>query len=228
MAAIGPLVIRSMEEDDYRRSYLVRLGRAFREAFWGLMTPVVILGGIYSGVFTPTEAAIVATAYALAVGGLIHRTLSWRGLYAAAAAASATVMLVVAYASLFGWVIAVDNLVGRYSGALLGMSGGEAGVLAAVMLILLLAGMFMDAITIMFLTLPILLPVAREMGWGPVWFGVLVMVSLAVGLSTPPLGSTSMWRPTSRACLWRPSPAAPTLFWSPPCCASPSSRPCPS
>lgn len=187
----GALAALAGAEPHAGRPYAERLARAFREAFWGLMTPVVILGGIYSGAFTPTEAAIVATAYALLVGGLIHRTLSWRGLYDAfadAAAASATVMLVVAYASLFGWVVAVDDLVGRYSEALLGMGGGEAGVLAAVMLILLVAGMFMDAITIMFVALPILLPVARELGWDPVWFGVLVMVNLAVGLFTPPVG----------------------------------------
>ncbi len=167
------------------------LGRTFRESFWGLMTPVVILGGIYSGIFTPTEAALVATVYALAVGAFAYRTLTWRVLYDAltdAAASSAVVMLVVAYASLFGWIVTVEDLVGSYSGQLLGLSDNGAVILLVIMLILLIAGMFMDPVTVMFISLPIFMPVVRELGWDPVWFGVLVMVNLAIGLITPPVG----------------------------------------
>ncbi|MFN3663073.1 TRAP transporter large permease [Yoonia sp.] len=167
------------------------LWQAFRDSFWGLMTPVVILGGIYSGIFTPTEAAIVATVYALLVGALAYRTLNAKVLYDAlgsAAASSSVVMLIVAYASLFGWVVTVDDLVGSYSGALLGLSDNGWVILFVIMVILLIAGMFMDPVTVMFIALPIFLPVAREMGWDPVWFGVLVMVNLAIGLITPPVG----------------------------------------
>jgi len=167
------------------------LWQSFRHSFWGLMTPVVILGGIYSGIFTPTEAAIVATVYALGVGGLAYRTLTLARLYDAlgtAAASSAVVMLIVAYASLFGWVVTVDDLVRSYSGALLGLSDQAWVILLVIMVILLIAGMFMDPVTVMFIALPIFLPVAREMGWDPVWFGVLVMVNLAIGLITPPVG----------------------------------------
>ncbi len=169
----------------------VALWQSFKDSFWGLMTPVVILGGIYSGIFTPTEAAIVATVYALAVGAFAYRTLTAKALFDAlgdAAASSAVVMLIVAYASLFGWVVTVDDLVGSYSGALLGLSENGWVILMVVMLILLIAGMFMDPVTVMFIALPIFLPVAREMGWDPVWFGVLVMVNLAIGLITPPVG----------------------------------------
>lgn len=169
----------------------VALWQSFKDSFWGLMTPVVILGGIYSGIFTPTEAAIVATVYALAVGAFAYRTLNAKALFDAlgdAAASSAVVMLIVAYASLFGWVVTVDDLVGSYSGALLGLSENGWVILMVVMLILLIAGMFMDPVTVMFIALPIFLPVAREMGWDPVWFGVLVMVNLAIGLITPPVG----------------------------------------
>lgn len=172
-------------------SYTQALGRSFIDSFWGLMTPVVILGGIYSGIFTPTEAAIVASVYALAVGGLIYRTLTIRGLYeclADSAAGSSVVMLVVAYAGLFGWVVTVDDLIGRYSGALLGLSSNQWVILAVIMLVVLIAGMFMDAVTIMFICLPIFLPVMRELAWDPVWFGVLIMVNLAIGLITPPVG----------------------------------------
>jgi C4-dicarboxylate transporter DctM subunit len=155
------------------------------------MTPVVILGGIYSGIFTPTEAALVAAVYAIAVGAFAYRTLTVRALYDAlteAASSSAVVMLVVAYASLFGWVVTVEDLVGEYSGQLLGLSDNGAVILMVIMLILLIAGMFMDPVTVMFISLPIFMPVVRELGWDPVWFGVLVMVNLAIGLITPPVG----------------------------------------
>lgn len=168
-----------------------RLSHAFRDAAWGLLTPVVILGGIYAGIFTPTEAAIVATVYALFVGLFIYRTLTVSTLYASlvdASASSAVVMLVVAFASLFGWVVTVDDLVGTYSEALLALSSNPWMILMAIMVVLLVAGMFMDAITIMFITLPIFMPVVRELGWDPVWFGVLLMVNLAIGLITPPVG----------------------------------------
>ncbi len=190
-AAGSPSVEALMPMPDAGLPYGKRLWRSFIDSFWGLVTPVVILGGIYSGAFTPTEAAIVATVYAILVGGLAYRTLSVSKLYeatVAASASSAVVMLVVAYASLFGWVVTVDDLVGQYSSALLSLSDNPWVILAVIMLILLIAGMFMDAITIMFIALPIFLPVSRELGWDPVWFGVLVMVNLAIGLFTPPVG----------------------------------------
>ncbi|WP_180903558.1 TRAP transporter large permease [Martelella soudanensis] len=171
--------------------YMRRLGRSFIDSFWGLMTPVVILGGIYSGAFTPTEAALVATVYALLVGGFIYRTLTIAGLYRSlneAAASSAVVMMVVAYASLFGWVVTVDDLIGHYSSMLLGISDNQWIVLFIIMVIILIAGMFMDAITIMFICLPIFLPVVQKLGWDPVWFGVVLMINLAIGLFTPPVG----------------------------------------
>lgn len=171
--------------------YPKRIFLSFIDASWGLLTPVIVLGGIYAGIFTPTEAAIVATVYALLVGLFIYRTLDIRSLYSAlveASASSAVVMLVVAFASLFGWVVTVDDLVGKYSGILLALSDSEWVILGAIMLVVLITGMFMDAITIMFITLPIFLPVVRELGWDPVWFGVLLMINLAIGLFTPPVG----------------------------------------
>ncbi|KPQ04974.1 MAG: C4-dicarboxylate transporter, DctM subunit [Rhodobacteraceae bacterium HLUCCA12] len=184
--------LQSLSPDPYGgSSRRTALWQSFRDSFWGLMTPVVILGGIYSGVFTPTEAAIVATVYALAVGAFAYRTLTFQRLYdalGAAAASSAVVMLIVAYASLFGWVVTIDDLVGSYSSALLGLSDNDWIILLVIMVILLVAGMFMDPVTVMFIALPIFLPVSREIGWDPVWFGVVVMINLAIGLITPPVG----------------------------------------
>lgn len=186
-----PSLDRLIPMPDADLPYGQRVWKSFVASFWGLLTPVVILGGIYSGMFTPTEAAIVATVYALFVGGFIYRTLTVSKFYEAlvdASASSAVVMLVVAYASLFGWVITVEDLVGQYSSALLDISENPWIILLVIMIILLIAGMFMDAITIMFISLPIFLPVARELDWDPIWFGVLVMINLAIGLFTPPVG----------------------------------------
>ncbi len=184
--------LKTLSPDPYAGMPRLRaLWRSFRDSFWGLMTPVLILGGIYMGIFTPTEAALVATVYALLVGAFAYRTLTLQRLYDAlgtAASSSAVVMLIVAYASLFGWVVTVEDLVRSYSGALLGLSDREWVILLVIMVILLIAGMFMDPVTVMFIALPIFLPVAREMGWDPIWFGVLVMVNLAIGLITPPVG----------------------------------------
>lgn len=171
--------------------YGKRLTRAFIEAFWGLLTPVVILGGIYGGFFTPTEAAIVASVYAMFVGFLVYRTLTLKSLFASvvqSASSSAVVMLVVAFASLFGWVVVVDGLVSDYADALLGISDSTWAIVLVMMLIVLLTGMFMDAITIMFITLPIFLPVIASLGLDPTWFGVALMTALSIGLITPPVG----------------------------------------
>lgn len=173
------------------RPYATRLWLSFRDAVWGLLTPVVILGGIYAGIFTPTEAAVVAVVYALFVGFFVYRSLSFGTLFDAlndAAASSAVVMLVVTFASLFGWVVTVDDVVGRYSEGLLALSSSPWTIMLVMAVILLIAGMFMDAVTIMFISLPIFLPVVRELGWDPVWFGVFLMINLAIGLFTPPVG----------------------------------------
>lgn len=164
---------------------------SFKEAIWGLLTPVIILGGIYQGVFTPTEAAIVAAVYAIFVGFVIYKTLDLATLFDAlsrAAQSSAVVMLVVIFAGLFGWVVTVDDVVGRYSTGLLNLSESPWVILLVIAVVLLISGMFMDAITIMFISLPIFLPVARELGWDLVWFGVFQMIILAIGLFTPPVG----------------------------------------
>lgn len=171
--------------------YAMRLWLSFKDAIWGLLTPVVILGGIYSGIFTPTEAAVVAVVYALFVGFFVYRSLTIPKLFDAlndASASSAVVMLVVTFASLFGWVVTVDDVVGRYSEGLLALGDSQWTILLVMAVILLIAGMFMDAVTIMFITLPIFLPVVRALGWDPVWFGVFLMVNLAIGLFTPPVG----------------------------------------
>ncbi|GAL16474.1 TRAP-type C4-dicarboxylate transport system large permease component [Vibrio astriarenae] len=181
----------SLQTQGKQQPYLSRLYHSFAHAFWGLFTPVLILGGIYGGIFTPTEAAIVASVYAIVVGSLIYRTINLTQLYTAfahSACSSAVVMIVVAFAGLFGWVIEIDGLVVEYSEILITISEHPQIILFVILAILLVAGMFMDAITIMYITLPIFLPVVRELNIDLTWFGVLLMTALSIGLITPPVG----------------------------------------
>lgn len=169
--------------------------RSLREAGWGLAAPVIILGGMRSGYFTPTEAAVVAVFYGFAVGMLIYRTLTWRGIYEVlveSAEISAVILLVVALASVFAWA---SNTLGTFDNlarALLGTGASETVMLLSIQLLLLIAGMFLDAISIYFIFLPLLVPIALHFHWDLVWFGIIITMNMALGQFHPPLGVNLM------------------------------------
>ena len=167
------------------------VGRAFREALWGVLTPVVILGGIYGGVFTPTEAAAVAVFYGLFVGVFIYRTINSLKIVfeilASTVQATAVVMIAVTCAGLYSWVASTVGLVEKGSAILLSVSDNEWIVLFMINIILLLAGMLLDAISIYYVFLPFMMPIMAHFGWDPIWFGIMMTVNLAVGQVTPPV-----------------------------------------
>ena len=167
------------------------VSKALREAFWGIMTPVVILGGIYGGVFTPTEAAAVAIFYGLFVGVFIYRTINSLSIIVEilteTAKATAIVMIVVTCAGLYSWVGSAVGLVEKCSGFLLGVSSNPWIVLLMINIILLFAGMLLDAISIYYVFLPFMLPIVSHFHWDPVWFGIMMTINLAVGQVTPPV-----------------------------------------
>lgn len=167
------------------------VSKALREAFWGIMTPVVILGGIYGGVFTPTEAAAVAIFYGLFVGVFIYRTINSLSIIVEilteTAKATAIVMIVVTCAGLYSWVGSTVGLVEKCSGVLLGVSSNPMIVLLMINIILLFAGMLLDAISIYYVFLPFMLPIVSHFHWDPVWFGIMMTINLAVGQVTPPV-----------------------------------------
>ena len=178
---------------DYRgkgRSGSGELWEAFKNSFWGLLTPVVILGGIYGGIFTPTEAAAVAVFYGLFVGVFIYKTIKFGTIYqilSATVISTSVVMIVVTCAGLFSWVASTVGLIDKASGLLLGISESPIIVLLMINIILLFAGMLLDAISIYYVFLPILLPIIAHFGWDPIWFGVMMTINLAVGQVTPPV-----------------------------------------
>lgn len=161
----------------------------------GLMAPVIILGGLRSGLFTPTETAAVAVAYSLLVGSLFYRSLSWRTIYRAladSAQISAVVMIIISLAGIFAWAGSTLGTFNHAADALLSISDDPTVVLALVLILLLLAGMVLDGISIYLIAVPLLIPVARAFDWGLTWFGVLMAMTIAVGQFTPPVAVNLM------------------------------------
>lgn len=160
------------------------------EAKWGLMAPVIILGGIYGGIFTPTEAAVIAVAYGILYGTIIERNFGWRDLYDTlygAAMSTSVVMIVVAFAGLFAWTGSTMGVMDRVAKTLLGLTQNPYIILILLNFMLIIAGMLLDAISIYYVFLPIFMPLMKQFNWDPVWFGVMMTVNLAIGTITPPV-----------------------------------------
>ena len=169
--------------------------RSLREASWGLAAPVLILGGMRMGWFTPTEAAVVAVFYGLFVGMAVYRTIGLRDLFVIlreAAELSAVILIVVALAGIFAWSLSTLSIIDPITRAITGSGLGQWGVLALIIALLVVAGMFLDGISIFLIFVPLLLPIANAYGWDTVWFGVLLTLMVAVGQFPPPLAVNLM------------------------------------
>jgi C4-dicarboxylate transporter, DctM subunit len=169
-------------------------GREVLTALWqaipALLMPVIVLGGIYGGIFTPTEAAVVAVFYSLVVG-LIYRKFTLKKLLdvlADSAVTSAIVMIVISAAGLFAFFINVLGFPAQVMETMLALNLGLIAFIIIANVILLIAGMFMEAAAAILIFVPILLPLAMELGMDPVHFGIIMVVNLAVGMVTPPVG----------------------------------------
>lgn len=165
------------------------------EAAWGLLAPVLILGGMRMGYFTPTEAAVVAVFYGLFVGMCIHRTIKFRDLFLIlreAAELSAVIMLVVTLAGIFAWALSTLSVIDPITHAIVNSGLGEYGVLSLLIVLIMTLGMFLDGISIFLIFVPLLMPIANAYDWDPVWFGVLLTLKVALGQFTPPLAVNLM------------------------------------
>ena len=165
--------------------------KSFRTAFWGFLMPVIILGGIYGGIFTPTEAAAVSVVYGLIVGLFIYREVKLRDLYDLLVDSGKTtggIMLIIGAATLFSYICTVHGISGAAQNLLLSISGNKYVFLLIVNVIFLIAGCFVDANSAMYIFIPIMYPVATKLGIDPIHFGVPSPVTLAIGQVTPPVG----------------------------------------
>jgi tripartite ATP-independent transporter DctM subunit len=167
------------------------LPRITREAFPALLMPVILLGCLYSGITTPTEAAAAASAYALAVSAFLYRSLSWGDVYqslARSARITISIGMLIAGALVFNYVVTAENVPRALAAFLKGYELSPLGFLVVVNLLLLLLGCFLEGTTILLVIVPVLLPTAQALGIDPVHFGVVAVVNIMIGLVTPPYG----------------------------------------
>ncbi len=164
---------------------------AFKDALWGLLMPVIILGGIYGGIFTPTEAAGVAVIYGLIVGIFVYKEINLKNMgnmFLDSAVSSATVMFIVACAGLFTYALSVSGAAKTMTDAILSVSSNKYALLLIINVIFLIAGCFVDANSAFYILLPIITPIVMMLGLDMVHVGVFLTVNLAIGQITPPVG----------------------------------------
>ena len=174
------------------RKSAVLLWRAARESIWALMLPIIILVGLRFGVFTPTEAAVVAAVYALFVATVIYRELKLSQLtaiFVTAAKTSAVVMLLVAAAMVSAWLITVANLPRQIVDLLKPFMDNQTLLLIAIMILVMVVGTAMDMTPTILILTPVLMPVIKAAGIDPIYFGVLFIINNSIGLITPPVGT---------------------------------------
>lgn len=165
-------------------------GSSILQAIPALLLPVVILGGIYSGVFTPTEAAAVAVFYAILVGRFFYKSLAFRDIPKIALESgitSASIMIIIGFSAFFGRLMTMDDIPAQISSSLLAITEDKVLLLLLINGLLLFLGAFVETATVILLTTPIFLPVAVKLGIDPVHFGIIMVMNLSVGLITPPM-----------------------------------------
>jgi len=185
------LISRKQHYIPQKRASLKEIWLAFKDAFWGLLTPVIILGGIYGGIFTPTEAAAVAVVYGLFVGIFVYKEIKWETFVDTivdSSISTGVVMLVISSATIFSWIITTEGIANMISSGLMSFTSNPIVILVLINIVLLIAGCFIDAVSAIYIFAPIFLPIITKLGVNPILFGIIMCVNLSIGLSTPPVG----------------------------------------
>ncbi|MDP2737644.1 MAG: TRAP transporter large permease subunit, partial [Pseudorhodobacter sp.] len=165
--------------------------QAFRDSVWGLMLIVIIMGGIYGGLFTPTEAAAVSAVYAFVIAVWVYKDIRLRDVpkvLLASAAMSARLLDIITNAVMFAFILTSEQIPQLISAWLVDQGLGRVGFLMAINVILLIIGMVMEPSAVILIMAPILFPVAMKLGVNPVHFGIILVVNMEIGLCTPPVG----------------------------------------
>mgnify|MGYP002620906104 FL=1 len=181
----------------YRRNYprgtalsLATIWRTLKSASWGLMTPVIILGGIFSGIFTPSEAAVVAVNYALLVSLFVYRDLKIADIYRIlirSAITTSVIMLVIATSAVLSWTLSSWQVPGAIAQAVLSISTNPYVIMLLIVAVILLTGVFIETASALIILTPVLLPLVLQLGIDPIHFGLIIVVGLAIGMITPPV-----------------------------------------
>ncbi|MBS3780919.1 MAG: TRAP transporter large permease [Desulfovermiculus sp.] len=174
-----------------KRGSLKEILQGLRDSIWAILAPIIILGGIYAGVFTPTEAAVVAVFYSLFIALFVYKTVSLSDLLdilVEASITSSVIMFIVVFAGIFTWVASVTGIIDLAANFIVQVSPNKVVMIILVNFLLLGLGMILDAISISYLIMPILIPVLAAFDIDPLWYGVIFISALAIGQATPPVG----------------------------------------
>jgi len=195
----------------HTRASLSMVLQGVREAFWALLAPFIIIGGILSGAFTATEAGVVACVYCFIVGKFIYKELSLsqiKEIVLASAITTSVAMIIISGASVFGWVLAYEQLSSALVEGLLKISANPHVVYLLVVALLLLIGLCVEGLAAMIIFIPVLSPVASQMGYDPIHFALIVIITILIGTVTPPVGlqlyisCAVAGIPVSKATIW--------------------------
>jgi C4-dicarboxylate transporter, DctM subunit len=180
-----------MNVHDTKNFSIKYVGESFRKAILTLVAPVIIIGGILTGIFTPTESSVIAVVYTLILGLVIYKSIkitNLKEIFVEAVLSSANVMFIVAASALFSWILIRNNFPQIMSDLIFGVSNSPAFILFISNLIFFIGGMFIEGLALMIMFVPILLPISTSVGIDPIVFGIMTVVNIAIGTLTPPVG----------------------------------------
>lgn len=175
-----------------KKSSIKDILKSFVSTFWALLTPGIILGGIFFGVFTPTEAAAIASFYAIILGFFIYREMDFKGFYKAVIDSMSTtiqIMFIVVSATLFAWILAKEQVPQAVAAFMLNKIHNYYLILLSINVLLLIVGCFMETVASINILVPVFIPLMNELGIDPVHFGVMMILNLMIGILTPPFGT---------------------------------------
>ncbi|HBH13073.1 MAG: TRAP transporter, DctM subunit [Clostridiales bacterium 38_11] len=187
----GEIVLNGVPE--LKSNKEISFAKNLIESLWALGTPFIIVGGVFAGIFTPTESAVVAVVYSILVGMFVYKEISFKDLgpiFNGAAKGTAGLMLIMSAASLFAYVMVLARIPQTVFATVQNFEGNFLVIMLMINLILLVAGMFMESGSIQYIAVPVLLPIVMTFGMDPVHFGIILVTNLAIGMLTPPFGVT--------------------------------------
>lgn len=185
----GEIILEGIPE--IRETKKLSLVRYIIDSLWAFGSPVIIVGGVFAGIFTPTESAVVAVVYSIIIGIYVYKEIRWKDLpsiFYKSAISTAGIMIIMAAASLFAWVMTYVQIPQNLLNAALAFTDSKIVMLTIINIIVLIAGMFMEAAAIQYILVPITLPILLNLGVDPIHFGIILAVNLAIGMLTPPFG----------------------------------------